>query len=85
MNDRRKRLLERIAAQREALAEQALPLQDASLRLDRGLRAVQYLKRNPILTVGGSALAVVLLRTYARSSWMHYGWQAWRLLRQLRR
>ncbi len=85
MNDRRKRLLERIAAQRQALANQAVPLQDATSRLDRGLRALQYLKRNPLLTIGGSALAVVLLRAYARRSWMHYGWQAWRLLRQLRR
>jgi hypothetical protein len=85
MNDRRQRLLERIAAQREALANQAVPLQHASQRLDRSLRAIQYLKRNPLLTMGGGALALVLLRTYTRSSWMQYGWQAWRLLRQLRR
>lgn len=85
MNTRRDRLLERIAAQREALASQAVPLHHASDRLNRSLRALQYLKRNPLLAVGSSALVVILLRTYTRSSWMHYGWQAWRLLRQLRR
>jgi hypothetical protein len=85
MNDRRQRLLERIAAQRELLAHQAVPLRQATYKLDRSLRTVQYLKRNPLLTMGGGALALMLLRGYARSSWMHYGWQAWQLLRQLRR
>lgn len=85
MNDRRARLLDRIGAQREALASQALPMQDAARRLDRGLRALQYLQRNPLLAVGGSAVLLLLVRTYARGSWMHYGWRAWRLLRHLRR
>lgn len=84
MDERRARLLERIAAQREAIASQSVPLQDATERLDRGLRALQRLRRHPLLALGGGAAVLALVRAYARSSWMHYGWQVWRLLRQLR-
>lgn len=85
---RRGRLLERIAAQRAALAGQLQPVSAALHATDRAVAGVQgataYLKAHPRGVAAALALLVVL-KPRRVWRWAKRGfvvWRAWRALRQ---
>ena len=83
----RGRLLERIASQRTTLAQQLIPLKNASetgSRIYSLLRdGVQRLKKHP-LPVVLAVVALVLFKPTRAWRWLRRGvvlWRSWRLLR----
>ncbi len=84
----RGRLLERIEAQRDALAYEAQPVRAALDASDRVLatlrRGVDYLKNHPGITALGVAVLVALrgrrILRFARRGF--FLWKSWRMLRE---
>ena len=81
--EQRERLLNQAAAQRIALAQCIEPWRIPLARVDRGLAAVQVIRRNPVWLVGSAVLLVVLMRGNSMK-WLQRGWVAWQMLRGLR-
>jgi hypothetical protein len=82
--ERRGRLRERIAAQRELVAEESAPLVDLASRADRvvawGRKAVAAVKSKPYLSSAAFASLLVIKprRAFRAARW---GWVAWRLVK----
>jgi hypothetical protein len=77
-----------LAEQRERLLHQAAaqciePWRIPLARVDRGLAAVQAIRRNPVWLIGSAALIVVLMRGNIMK-WLRRGWVAWQMLRGMR-
>lgn len=81
--EQRERLLHLAAEQRTTLAHCIEPWRLPLARVDRGLAAVQVIRRNPIVLIGGAVLLVALLRGNSMK-WLQRGWVAWQMLRGLR-
>lgn len=79
---RRGELRARCAAQREALAAHAWPLENALAAADRAALGVDWLKRHPA-AVGAAALGLALARPRRAWAWAKRGfflWQGWKAL-----
>lgn len=78
----RERLIAQAAAQRTAFAENIEPLRVPLARVDQGLEALRYLKRHPMLLLGGVALVSAL--SWNRSGkWLQRGWVLWQIVRKI--
>jgi len=80
---RRERLVAQAASQRLAVAECIEPWRIPLARVDRGLAALQVIRRNPAWIVGGIFL-LAALRPIRFVKWLQRGWLAWQLVRRLR-
>jgi hypothetical protein len=80
---RRERLIAQAAEQRTALGRDLEPWHKPLALADQGLNALHYLKRHPVLIVGGFALLAVM-RPRNMGKWLGRGWVTWRLLQRLR-
>lgn len=73
----------RIDAQRQALAEQVVPLEAALARGDAVWQGVDWLKHHPV-AVGAAVAAVVVARPGRAWRWAKRGlfvWRGWQLVR----
>lgn len=76
--------LQTVAASQRVELEQCVERFRAPLALaDRGVEAIRFVRRNPLVLAGASALFVAL-RRYRISKWLQRGWLAWQLVRRLR-
>ncbi len=80
--ERRQRLIAQCADQRAALAQTVEPWRAPLARVDQGLAALQTLRRNPALFVGG-VVFLAILRPGRAMNWLRRGWLGWQLLRGL--
>lgn len=81
--ERRGLLVAQAAAQRTALASTMEPWRTRLALADRGIAAVQYVRRRPALLLGG-ALLLAALRPRRVGTWLQRGWLVWQLGRRLR-
>lgn len=81
--DRRRALVAQAAAQRSLIAQHAAPWRARLAWADRGITAVRALGRHPLWLVG-AALLLVAVRPQRAGTWLHRGWLAWMIGRQLR-
>ncbi|HUW29725.1 MAG TPA: YqjK-like family protein [Sulfuriferula sp.] len=81
---RRSHLQALAALQRVQLGQSIESLRTPLLLLDRGVDAIRFVRRNPLLLAGAGALFVAL-RRYGAGKWMRRGWVVWQLVRRLRR
>lgn len=81
--EKRGELKARIAMQRDALAQNIWPVEDALGLADRAVDGVHWLQRHPGV-VGGAVLALVVARP--RRAWRlaRRGFAAWRTFHNLR-
>lgn len=79
----RERLVARIAVQRGELAARLGPVRGACAVADKGVAAVRYLQRHPVL-VAGSVAVTVALRPRSAFAWLRRGWFVWSTIRKLR-
>ncbi|MDR2838931.1 MAG: YqjK-like family protein [Azonexus sp.] len=83
--ERRGALSERIAAQRERLAQHATGIERLCAGGDVALHGVDWLKQHPV-TAGLASFAIVLLRPRRAFRWVKRGfflWRGWRSAHQL--
>jgi len=81
--DRRAKLLEQIAIQREDLVIAFLPLRSPLSLADKGLHMLGYLNKHPVLVSGAVAGAVAVAVAMRPKRWLlmlESSWMAWRLL-----
>lgn len=81
---RRERLVARSAEQRSALAGNARGLQAPLQVADRALSIIAFVRRHPLITLAGGALAFAL-RPRRAGLWLRRGWLLWRLARVVER
>jgi len=81
--ERRQHLLAQVALQRIALAQGIEPWRMPLAVADQGLNALRYVRRHPVLLVGGLGLLAALWpgRTW---TWLRRGWGAWWVMHRLR-
>jgi YqjK-like protein len=77
---RRRKLLERISAQREQLAEIGSNLRSPLLLADRRVAVVRFLRIHPLLVAGVAALFVIRRRGRAGLVWGV--WRVWKVYRE---
>jgi hypothetical protein len=76
--------LQIVAASQRAELGQCIERLRAPLALvDRGVQAIRFVRRHPLL-LGGAGALFVALRPYRISKWLRRGWLAWQLVRRLR-
>lgn len=81
---RRNHLQAQAALQRVQLGQSIERLRAPLLLVDRGVDAIRFVRRNPLLLAGAGALFIAL-RQYGAGKWMRRGWVVWQLMRRLRR
>lgn len=81
---RRQQLVALAAAQRTTLAHDMAPWRARLALADRGVAALQYVRRHPALMLG-AALLLAALRPRRTGTWLQRGWLVWQLGRRLRR
>lgn len=81
---RRQQLVALAAAQRTILANDMEPWRARLALADRGVAALQYVRRHPALMLG-AALLLAALRPRRTGTWLQRGWLVWQLGRRLRR
>jgi len=80
---RRSHLRAVAASQRAELGQCVERLRAPLALVDRGVEVIRFVRRNPLL-VGGASALLVALRPYRMSKWLRRGWLAWQLVRRLR-
>ena len=80
--ERREHLVAQAAAQRVALAQQIEPLRAPFTMVDQGLAVLRFIKRHPMLIVGGVAL-LTALRPGSPGKWLRRSWVAWQIVHRL--
>ncbi len=81
---RRNHLQAQAALQRVQLGQSIERLRAPLLLVDRGVDAIRFVRRNPLLLAGAGALFIAL-RQHGAGKWMRRGWVVWQLVRRLRR
>ena len=81
---RRQQLVALAAAQRTILAHDMAPWRARLALADRGVAALQYVRRHPALMLG-AALLLAALHPRRTGTWLQRGWLVWQLGRRLRR
>lgn len=82
--ERRERLLAQAAQQRATLAHDVEPWRIPLALADQGLNALRYIKRHPVLLIGGVAV-LAMLRPDRGWRWLRRGWLTWQVVNRLRR
>lgn len=82
--ERRERLLAQAAQQRATLAHDVEPWRIPLALADQGLNALRYIKRHPVLLIGGVAV-LAMLRPDRGWLWLRRGWLTWQVVNRLRR
>ena len=80
---RRSHLQEVAAIQRAQLSQGVERLRAPLALADRGVEAIRFMRRNP-LVLGGASILFVALRRYRMGKWLQRGWLAWQVVRRLR-
>lgn len=81
---RRTALVAQAAQQRAELAQVAATWRKPLALIDGGLRAVRYLRSQPLL-VGGVILIAAIWRPRGMLGWIRRGWGMWRMVRAVKR
>ncbi len=81
---RRSHLQALAAAQRADIGRHIERMRAPLALVDRGVDAIRFVRRNPLLLAGASTLFIAL-RQYGSGKWLRRGWLAWQLVRGLRR
>jgi len=81
--ERRAALVARIASQRIALAEEFSPVRESLTLVDKGLHALRYLAKHPVVLAGVMAL-VAAIRPKRWLFVLENGWMAWHLFQTAR-
>lgn len=81
---RRNGLIAQAEAQRAALAQVIEPWRKSMLLADRGLPALDFIKRHSHLFIGGSVTLFTALRNNPAGKWLRHGWVVWQTIRKLR-
>ena len=79
--ERRNKLLARIVAQREELAEISSQLQSPLSLVDKGVTVARFLRFHPALVAGLAAFLLIHRRSVAGLAWI--GWSAWKVIRDV--
>ncbi len=82
IREQRARLIERAARQRDDLALHVGSLSGPIGVVDRGLKAIRYVKDHPVIAAA-AAMAVIVLQPRRSAGWVRKGlltWQTWRWL-----
>lgn len=82
--ERRQRLIQQAAEQRNMLSQNIEPLRKPFAIADRGLEIIRYVRENPLLMAGTTAL-LGIIRPLRYTKWFHAGWLAFKLARNMRR
>ncbi|MEQ1661764.1 MAG: YqjK-like family protein [Thiobacillus sp.] len=82
--ERRRQLIAQAAAQRTALAHDVAPWRVRLALADRGVAALRYIGRHPVLIMG-AALLLAALRPQRAGKWLQRGGLVWQIGRRLRR
>jgi hypothetical protein len=82
--ERKRRLIERIEAQRKQIARGSEVLQKPAALADKVVEAVRYVKAKPWIAGVGVAVALALRRRHLWR-WVGRGWTVWRGWRFTRR
>ncbi len=77
---RKERLLERIATQRDQLAQCGAQIEKPFALVDRAIGLVHYVKQRPWIA-GVAALSAVVLGRRNLFRWVGRGWGMWRAVR----
>lgn len=80
---RRESLVARVEEQRNILGENIEPWRIPLSRVDQGLEVVRYIRRHPVLLVGGGLLVAALPLGRA-GKWASRGWMVWQMINKLR-
>lgn len=83
LDERRSRLIAQAAAQRVAVAANIEPLRRPFALADKALDAVRYIKRHPVLLVGGVVL-FALWRPGGIAAKLQRAFMAWQFVAKLR-
>lgn len=83
LEDRRERLIERVATQRTILADNIQPWRMRLLMIDQGLIALRLVRLHPLWMAGGMALFSTLRQGRA-GKWLWCGLITWRVVTELR-
>lgn len=83
LSERRERLVEQAAMQRQALARHIEPWRVPLALADRGLTALRRVKRHPEWLVG-AVLLLAALRPRRVGKWLGRGWVSWQMMHRLR-
>jgi len=81
---RRQRLILQVAEQRSMIVHAIAPLRKPLSIADRGLEMIGYFRENPLLMAGMAAL-LGIIRPLRYTKWLHAGWVAFKLARNVRR
>lgn len=81
--ERRQRLVLQAAKQRIVLAQTIAPLRSSIALAETGLAAVRYVKKHPVLMLGGTTL-IALLRPTRFGQWLQRGLAVFEIARNLR-
>lgn len=81
--ERRRQLVARAAAERDALAHALEPWRGRLALADRGVAAVRYVARRPAL-IAGAVAALAVLRPKRATTWLLRGLRVWQMGRRLR-
>lgn len=81
--ERRERLVALVALQRSEFSRSLSPLRTGCAVADKGIMAMRYLQKHPVLLAGGVGL-LVALRPRKAFSWLKRGWFAWRMVQKMR-
>lgn len=81
--ERRQRLVLQAAEQRIVLAQTIAPLRSTIALAEAGLATVRYVKKHPVLMLGGTTL-IALLRPTRLGLWLQRGWAVLDIARNLR-
>jgi hypothetical protein len=82
LQERRQKLVTQAAEQRIELAQNFAPLHQSIAMAETALAAVRYVKKHPILMLGGTSL-IALLRPTRLGKWLQRGWVAFEIARNL--
>lgn len=83
LQQRREQLLAKAALQRIALARDITPWRGPLALADQGLNALRYVKRHPVLAIGGMGLLTVFRATRSLR-WLQRGYVVWRFVHGMR-
>jgi len=81
---RRATLIAKSAQQRSELAQVAVPLKKALELADKGLEAVRYIRRHPVL-LAGAFIVTAIWRPKGVIGWIRRGWAMWRMSLEVKR
>lgn len=80
---KRQALINKVAQQREQVAQAIAPLQAPLALVDSGISLIQFAKRHPLLSTGGMAVALKLARVLGLNKTFGRYWAGWQLVKKV--